>query len=271
MIYIHACIAWLLLISTASAEAAGATNTDNLFYAHVAVTALGLFFAVRMADQAFGRRALPLADTPTFPRYMTSRGQYLLGSWLFIVFAAFVFLLIVYLHKEVIQVAELAGAPVPKTVSEAVLKSEASYLMIIFAMGGVYLYLLQKETNWNILLMMRDLIQSWISVPQLGHKIVTEIQYALKVPGGAVADVIRDSVALSESDFRKDRRTIDRMWAELSYLRWWMLERRSSGDDATFFAEPSFSLDELLTQYNNVALAVSPLKEGRPLQPPMTA
>jgi hypothetical protein len=263
----------LLLISLvpAWAEAANASESNNLFYGHVAVTALGVLFAVRMADQAFGRRALTLADTPTFPRYMTSRGQYMLGNVAFIAFASFVFLLILYLHREVVQVAEVAGLPVPKGVSDAIEKNEASYLMIIFAMGGVYLFLLRKENEWNVLLMMRDLIQTWISVPQLGNKIVDEIQYALKIPAGCLPDVIRDSVALSESDFSKDRRTIDRRWAELSYMRWWILERRGSGDDATFFAEPSFGLEELLGQYNTISLAVTLLKAGTPLQPPTTA
>jgi hypothetical protein len=271
MVYVNACVAWLLLISTASAETAGAASADNAFYVHLAVTGLGLIFAVQMANQAFARKAFQLADTPTFPRYMTNAGQYYLGNGIFILFSSFIFLLLVLLHKDVIQIAEVASVPLPKALFEAVKQKEVSYLVIIAAMGAVYLYVLRTEANWNVLLWMRDLIQSWISVPQLGHKIVNEIQYALKVPGAHLDDVVNSSVSVSKGDFGKDSRTIDRTWAELSYLRWWILERRNRGGDGTFFGEPSFTPDELLKQYHDISFSVSALKDGQTLQPPMTA
>jgi hypothetical protein len=250
-------------LGSAWAEAANGSTDDPLFYAHLGVTALGLLFAVRMADQAFARRALPLADAPTFPRYMTSRGQYRLGNFAFIVFASFVFLLIVFLHKEVVQVIQLFPGAVPENVASAVSKNEASYLLVVFAMGGVYLFALQKEANWNVLLMVRDVIQTWISVPQLGHKIVNEISFALTVPPSAMDEVVGASTAVANADFKKSSMSIDRAWAEVSYMRWWILFRRKQGNDATFFAEPSFALDQLLDEYDQLSESVSSLKEGR--------
>jgi hypothetical protein len=57
--------------------------------------------------------------------------------------------------------------------------------------------------------------------------------------------------------------SIDRAWAEVSYMRWWILHRRKQGNDATFFAEPSFALDQLLDEYDQLSESVSGLKEGR--------
>jgi len=272
MIRISACLMWLLAwAGPAAAEAANAIPSEQLYYLHLAVTGLGLLFAVRMANQAFARKAFQLAETPTFPRYMTSAPQYYLGNGAFILLSSFIFLLLVLLHKDVIQIAEVASVPLPQAVFDAVKQKNVSYLMIIVGMGALYLYLLQQEANWNVLLWMRDLIQSWISVPQLGHKIVNEIQYALKVPATCLDDVVNNSAAVSKGDFGKDRRTIDRIWAELSYLRWWILERRNEGDDGTFFGEPSFTPDELLKQYRDISFSVNALKEGKALQLPATA
>ena len=255
--------ALLMSLVPAVAQPADGADGDTLFYAHLGVTALGLLFAVRMADQAFGRRALPLAETPTFPRYMTSRGQYVLGNLAFIVFASFVFLLIVYLHKEVAQVIQLFPGAIPEQVVAAISKNEASYLLVVFAMGVLYLFVLQKEASWNVLLMVRDVIQTWISVPQLGHKIVNEISFALNVPATAIDDVVATSAAVSHADFKKGSMSIDRAWAELSYMRWWILLHRKQGNDATFFAEPSFALDQLLEDYDQISDSVRSLKEGR--------
>ena len=259
----------MLFVSAACAED-GVLGSDGIHYAHVAVTALGLLFAIRMADQAFGRRALQLADSPTFPRYMTSQGQYLLGSWAFIVLATFIFLLIVYLHKEVVEVAKLLGEPLSNDIIAAVDNDHASYLVIIFAMGSVYLFLLKKEAEWNVLLMIRDLIHTWISVPQRGRKIVDEISFALTVPDQAANNVVNSAIGVAAADFRKDRRTVDRVWAEICYMHMWISQQQSSGDDATFFTEPSFGLDQLVGQRDRIAWLVKTLKLGEALPLPNT-
>jgi hypothetical protein len=271
MTRLGASMIWMLLLVSAAFAQDGVLDRDGIHYAHIAVTALGLLFAIRMADQAFGRRALQLADSPTFPRYMTSRGQYLLGSWTFIVLATFIFLLIVYLHKEVADVAKLLGEPLSKDIIEAVQNDHASYLIIIFAMGSVYLFLLKKEAEWNVLLMIRDLIHTWISVPQRGRKIVDEISLALTVPDQAVNNVVSSSIGVAPADFRKDRRTVDRLWAEICYMHVWIYQQQSAGDDATFFTEPSFGLDQLVGQRDKVAWLVRILKAGEALPAPNTS
>ena len=62
-----------------------------------------------------------------------------------------------------------------------------SYLLIIAGIGAIYLYLLTREAQWNVLLMMRNTIQSWISIPELARKIVAQIQLSLHVPPAARA------------------------------------------------------------------------------------
>src|SRR5262249_54413434 len=108
---------------------------------------------------------------------------------------------------------------------KAISDKSASYLMIVAAMSGVYLYLLKLEKPWNVLLMMRDVIQTWISVPQLAKRIMAEIQFRLRVPADAVPQVIASSDGLvAEQDFHKDINTPDRKWAEISYMKWWMTQ-----------------------------------------------
>ena len=271
MTLLGTCLFWTVLLAFPAFADDGLFDAHGIFYAHIAVTGFGMLFAAHMANQAFGRRAVQLADTPTFPRYMTSRGQYLLGSSAFIVLATFVFLLILYLHKEVVQVASVFGDQISSPIISAVEKNDASYLTIIAAMGVIYLFLLQKELEWNVLLMTRNLIHSWISVPQLGRKIVDEISFALVVPEKVIDEIINSSTAVSKADFRKDRRAVDRLWAETCYMRWWIAQRQNSGDDTTFFSEPSFGLEQLVTEYDKISWVVKLLKQNKPLPPQTTA
>jgi hypothetical protein len=207
----------IAICSPASAEPAHALDiSPNLI--QWAITALVIVTAGRLAFDAFARRSVPVADVPTFPRYMTSRGQYLLGSWFFIGFACGFFLLLVYAHRQVIDTASMFGGDViPKNILDAVKDQSASYLTIFAAIGAVYLYLLTKEAQWNVLLIVRDLIYRWISIPQLASQIVAQIRYSLHVPQDAIVAVIASSAGVGEQDFRKDSCTPDRLWAETCY------------------------------------------------------
>src|SRR5215831_15249920 len=110
---------------------------------------------------------------------------------------------------------------------EAAKGESPSYLLIIAGIGAIYLYLLTREAQWNVLLMMRNTIQSWISIPELARKIVAQIQLSLHVPPAAIAELVGGATGLSEQDFRKDRNTPDRQWAETCYMKWWLTPRQA--------------------------------------------
>jgi hypothetical protein len=248
----------LAICAPAYAQDVGAL-APNVSWPHLAMTALGITVAVRLAFLAFERRALKVADDPTFPKYMTCQRDYRLGICMFMTFASGFFLLLVFAHDEVAALATLAnkfGARLPKGIIDGLKDPSAPYLVVIFAMGAVYLYCLTKEGDWNVLLMMRNLIQSWISIPKLADEIVAQIQFALNVPADTATKVLQNFPDLGEKDFGKDRSTPDRVWAETCYMKWWLSQGQDAGNDATFFAEKSFGFDKLLTQFDEAARRV---------------
>jgi hypothetical protein len=228
---------------------------------HSIITLLGLALAGRLAWQAFGR-AVTIAEVPTIPRYMTSRQQYRFGSFAFVLFACGFFLLLVHENRSVIGLASLFPI-IPESLLKAANDKSAPYLVVIAAMGAVYLYLLTKEARWNVLLMMRDVIQSWISVPQLARQIVAQIQFFLRVPPEAIADVVaRSKGVVTEQDFYKDINTPDRKWAETCYMKAWLTQGVDSGGDATFFTEECFAFDKLDTDFRRTVPAMRNWKAG---------
>jgi hypothetical protein len=231
----------------------------------IGLTLLGLVVAARLAFDAFARRVVPVADVPTFPRYMTSRTQYRLGSFIFALIACGFFLVLVYLHRDVADLsAAVGGDVIPQGLLDAVKDQSASYLTIIAAMGAIYLYLLTKEAQWNVLLIMRDVIYRWISIPQLAGQIVAQIRFALHVPQSAIAAVIASSPGVAEQDFRKDTNTPDRLWAETCYMKWWLTQGHDAGEDATFFIEASFGFDKLLGEFEQTSRDLAASKSGQP-------
>jgi hypothetical protein len=63
-------------------------------------------------------------------------------------------------------------------------------------------------------------------------------------------------------DFDKDRRSLDRQWAELCYIRRWLERHRAQGSHFTFFNEPSFAWQQLKNEYDNALVRIAPLKQG---------
>jgi hypothetical protein len=202
----------LAICSPAVAQEAGAVAENfpwlshNLpWLSHMAMTVGGVGLAMRWAYDAFGRREVNVADVPTFPKYMTNPKQYRLGSLIFVACAGVFFLVLVYRHEEVVAVAKVFGVGPGKEIMDAVEAKAAPYLLVVAVMASVYLILLKKEADWNVLLMMRDAIHSWISIPQLVGEIVAEIRVSMNVPADAVTEVVRSSPELVEQDFHKDR------------------------------------------------------------------
>src|SRR6516164_7078168 len=93
-------------------------SLSALWLAHLAITLIGMMFAVRLALEAFARRSVSLADIPTVPRYLTSPQQYRLGSWMFVIFACGFFLLLVYEHRQVVEVAGVFQKELPEVIRD---------------------------------------------------------------------------------------------------------------------------------------------------------
>jgi hypothetical protein len=258
-----------VLCSPAVAQQVG-TLAENLpwlaeklpWLSHMAMTVGGVGLAMRWAYDAFGRREVSVANVPTFPQYMTNPQQYRLGSLMFVAFAGVVFLLLVYRHEEVVAVVKVFGPEVSKQIIAAVETKSASYLFAVAVVAVVYLYCLKKEADWNLLLMMRDAIHSWISIPQLAGDIVAKIQVAMKVPPEARAAVVRDCKEVVEADFEKRGNTPDRVWAETCYMKQWLEQAQDAGEDTIFFAEQSFGFKELLGQFDKGTARMRVWKSG---------
>ncbi len=237
-----------------------------IHYAHVAVTVLAVIFAMKLAAAAFARPPRSIVDIPTGPRYLTSPGYYLFGLAVFTVLTALIFLVSVYLYKEVIPLIELFKIPfLPEWLSQQLIdaasKDTAPYLLIVCLMAALYLYLLHKEAEWNILLMLRDLIHIWIAIPTRIRSIVAQMMFTFSVPKPFAGEIVSGQVGVRTEDFEKDPSTFERQWAELSYVQFWLTQRLGSGE-AGFFDDAEFKLDGLFAEYAALSADVRRLREA---------
>jgi hypothetical protein len=135
--------------------------------------------------------------------------------------------------------------------------------VVIFS-AAIFISLLRVEKDWNPLFVLRRVVHGWVSIPQFANAIMVMARDELLVPVEARANVANspDAPYVTVGDFDKDRRSLDRHWAELCYIRLWLELYRAQGSHFTFFNEPSFAWEQLQADYDNVRDRLAPLKRG---------
>src|SRR5215471_14097998 len=124
-----------------------------------------------------------------------------------------------------------------------------SYPLVVIFAAAVFVASLKFERDWNPLWVLRHALHGWISIPRLANALMMMARDELVVPDDARTVLMRDpdTSFVAIEDFEKDRRSLDRRWAELCYIRFWLEHFRAIGSHLTFFNEPSFAWDQLQT------------------------
>jgi hypothetical protein len=253
------------LSAPAAAQVASASHPDSLLYtAQYALLILGMAFTGYWAYEAFNGPPIRLDDGPTLPRYMTQPNQYRLGAVAFVGMCLLVYALIAYFHKEFMPLVAIVAPELYATIQKSMTDGSLSYPLVVVFSAAIFVMALKLEKDWNPLLVLRRVVHGWVSIPQLANALMVMARDELVVPADARTMVANDSDTpyVTVGDFEKDRRSLDRRWAELCYIRLWLERFRAQGSHFTFFNEPSFAWEQLQGDYDKARDRIAPLKRG---------
>jgi hypothetical protein len=246
-----------------SAALAEEGPTTFLHHADWIVFGLSLVLAGLWSGEAFDRPSIKLADVPTFPRYMTRPGQYRLGKAFFILSCVGIYCLMVHYHTDIPAIIGMVQPALTDQLKTFIEQKDPSYLVVTIIVSTIFVALLRYEAKWNVLLMGRSLIYSWVAIPYLANRIVVLTQESLHVPPSAIAAVAENSQwHVQVSDFQQNERSFERAWAELCYVQWWLQEQRKARPESTFFSEKSFAWQDLKKGFDRLNMAVTGLKSS---------
>jgi hypothetical protein len=253
-----------LLSGAALAQAQPGAAPGEGSAVHFIVFLVGLGLAAYWSVEAFARPAV-LADLPTPPRYMTRSRQYKAGLCAFVGLSLLFYGILAYGHRDALPAVRLLNPSLYEMFAKEVEGNTPNYLLIVALLSGAFLGLLKLEAEWNPLFVLRRLILRWVAVPEFANELMQRGESALVVPPSGQAMVIGNPATphVAAEDFRKDRQSLDRIWAELAYMYAWLDRQDEDGVDATFFAEPSFGWRQLQQDFANAAARIAPLKTGQ--------
>jgi hypothetical protein len=272
-------ISLMLLVSgvlcfPAAAQGASATHPDAFLYtAQAVLLILGMAFAGYWAYEAFDTPPIKLGDGPTLPRYMTQPSHYRLGVIAYVAVCLLVYALIAYFHKDLLPLVGALAPDLHKIIEKSMNDGSLTYPLVVIFSAAIFVSLLKVEKDWNPLFVLRRVVHGWVSIPQFANAIMVMARDELLVPVEARSNVAGDpdTPYVTVGDFDKDRRSLDRHWAELCYIRLWLEHYRAQGSHFTFFNEPSFAWEQLQADYENARERIAPLKRGNVSDPNLFA
>jgi hypothetical protein len=258
-------VATLAIIAPSLAFAEPETGPAALIpYPDWILFALALILTAWWSAQAFDRPLITLADTPTYPKYMTRPNLYNFGKALFVAFSVAIYALMVRYHSDLPRILKAVNPDWYGPLKTIIEQKNPSYLIVIVIVSACFLLLLRTEKEWNFYLTFRDMIHAWVSIPYLTNRIVNLIKDTLVVPSDAQSALANSHPEwrVHLPDFSKHPDSMDRAWAELAYLQSWISNQHHISTDTTFFSEESFAWDEINNEFARLLAAVAARKAG---------
>ena len=236
----------------------------DVYLAQSILLSFGMAFAGYWAYQAFDTPPIKLGDGPALPRYMTQPSQYRLGVIAFVGTCLLVYSLIAYFHKQLLPILGAVNPELQHTIEKLMKDGSLPYPLVVVFSAAAFVSLLKIEKDWNPIFVLRGVVHGWVSIPQIANALMVMMRDQLLVPTDARAKVAGDpdTPYVTVGDFDKDRRSLDRSWAELCYIRLWLERHRAQGSHFTFFNEPSFAWERLQATYEDARDRIVPLKRG---------
>ena len=230
---------------------------------------LAMAVAAHSAHGAFKSPNAKLGEGPAPPKYMTQPRQYRMGEAAFVAICLLVYCLIVWYYRDLLPIIDFeAPSYVRNLIEHLANDSKMSFPVVVILAAAVLVSLLRTEREWNPLFVLRRLMWSWVSIPQLASLIMETARNDLEVPQGKrlkVADkapTVEETPTVDIRDFDKDKHSVDRNWAELCYVQQWLTDRYREEKHNTFFNEPSFSWLNLEASYRDMSEQIVPLKKA---------
>jgi hypothetical protein len=158
---LHTAIGLSLVPTIACAATDASPDAEFLGHAaHVAILGCGLFLAGYWAMEAFSRPSVTLGDMPTAAKYMTRSTQYGLGVLTFTAIPMLLYAVVAYLHQQALPIIQPIIPELYKRLEPSIKGEQPSYLLIIVVISAAYFMLLKNESDWNVLLILRNVIQA---------------------------------------------------------------------------------------------------------------
>jgi hypothetical protein len=209
--------------------------------------------------------AIPTPDyNPAPPRYMTLPRQHRRGMIAYVTLCLIAYMLIVAFYSDLAPFfAPLEPTAVDKLAQTYIKGGQISFPAIVILAIAALLTLLRIDQEWNPFLILRRVVWSWVSVPELANTIKADALNDLTVPEAARKKVASDPKNhVDIDDFKKDKTTLDRRWAELCYVRLWLRSNFEEGKHNTFFYEPTFHWETLEKEFYAVRDRITRAKQA---------
>jgi len=245
---------------------------QNMSMGAVLLLLLGIGLSFILAARSFQLRRVQFAGQPALPRYLTRPNLYAVGLVAYSALAGLFYMaLILYWGPLSETFGPLFGDD--NWVGQLLQKhgnGAPNQDLIPWLAAAVMLYLVQWESKYNPLLIIREFIFDAVSIPQRAVDVYQSLRNAdfRTLADQEIAEVLTAPAvtAVGAGDFKLNRNTVEYKWAHISYLFFRALDFAERSSYESLFGDDMLRWESIRTDYATVANRVGDWKSSK--EPP---
>lgn len=209
---------------------------------------LGSIYAGFVAYSTFESQTVDMGGIPVLPKYLTRKPLYVSGLAAYVGFSVIIFVALSLYYKDLYPFIKYI---VPSAINDLIEPRAGKPTLPVVALiiGGVlYIAVLQWRSGYNPVTVIRRGIMRWASIPTATNVIRNEIIHGLTVPKDWRVRLTSTEKArfVELKHFEQRQGSPERCWAEISYLRAWILSQQSECNRPGFFQDNEVKFDEIV-------------------------
>lgn len=230
--------------------------------------AVGFLLSFYLGFKSFNIQLTTVANTPTYPRYLTNQRLYTTGIIGYALMAGLLFIFVIVYWMPLKPLISIALKNIGVDSSEIGNLTAEKALAPIIAVALV-IYLLRWDSVYNPLRIIRRAFYDFVAIPRKAYEVHAELCNSdligkFEDKKDEIIKTLDVSESLDSGDFDKNENTIEYRWANICILCFEITSYANDKSYRSFFGDRSLNWGKIREQHSKLSKTVAAWKLKSP-------
>ena len=231
--------------------------------------AVGFLLSSYLGYKSFNKQLTTVADTPTYPRYLTNQRLFTTGIIGYALMAGLLFIFVIAYWMPLRPLISIALKSIGVVDSKTIVDITAENALAPIIAVALVIYLLRWDSAYNPLRIIRRAFYDFVAIPRKAYEVHTELRNSdligkFEDKKGDIIQTLDVAESLDSGDFDKNKNTIEYRWANICILCFEITSYANEKSYRSFFGDRSLNWGEIREQHSKLSQTVAAWKLNTP-------